>query len=118
MPEAYHHHELTYSIMYINYIIKDSDTFDQRHYYDVELELTSLNKSIAHIESNVKSEIVISFLKDHCIHTDLLTGNKKLAETITSGFLKLHHTESLFQSCQGNKMFLKDFEAYVRMRVE
>ncbi|MGC1241340.1 MAG: hypothetical protein WA874_07120 [Chryseosolibacter sp.] len=104
--------------MYINYIINDSDTFDQNHYDDVVVELTSLNKNIAHIESNAKSEIVISFLKDHCIQTDLLTGNKKLAETITSGFLKMHHTESLFQSCQGNKIFLKDFEAYVRMQVE
>jgi hypothetical protein len=61
---------------------------------------------------------VISFLKDHCIHANLLTGNKKLAETITSGFIKMHHTESLFQSCQGNKTFLGDFEAYVRMHVK
>ena len=104
--------------MYINYTVTDNDTSDQNNYYDVLLELPSLNKHLADIESNAKSEIIISFLKDHCIHTDLLTGNKKLAETITSGFLKLHHTESLFQSCQGNKVFLKDFEAYVRMRVE
>jgi hypothetical protein len=43
--------------MYINYIVNDTHTFDQRHYSDVVLELTSLNNSIAHIESNAKSKL-------------------------------------------------------------
>ena len=72
------------TLMYIKYDIADSDKFDQARYLDVTSELHVLLQGLAHMESNYKSSIIISYLKDHSIQMNWLNGNNKLARTITS----------------------------------
>lgn len=104
--------------MYIKYDIQDTATFDQASYRDVTSELTTLISGISHIDSAYKSAIVISYLKDHSVRMEWLTGNNKLTKAITSRSHNTSHIEALFEGCRTNKAFLNDFEAYIKMRIE
>ena len=104
--------------MYIKYEIPDTAIFDNASYIHVISELTTLVNGIAHIDSDYKSAIVISYLKDHSIRMEWLTGNNKLTKAITSRSHNTAHIEALFEGCRNNKAFLNDFEAYIKMRIE
>ena len=104
--------------MYIKYDIADSEKFDQAKYLDVTSELHVLLQGLAHMESNYKSSIIISYLKDHSIQMNWLNGNNKLARAITSRSHDTSHIEALFDGCRNNKSFLKDFEAYITWQVQ
>lgn len=106
------------TLMYIKYDIADSDKFDQARYLDVTSELHVLLQGLAHMESNYKSSIIISYLKDHSIQMNWLNGNNKLARTITSRSHDTSHIEALFDGCRNNKSFLRDFEAYITTQVQ
>jgi hypothetical protein len=100
------------------YIIKDTDHFHQDRYPQVVNELAVMNQSIRSLQGRNKSDIVISFLKDHSIKVELMEGNKKLTELITSGFLPMSHIEALFESCRGNKHFQNDLMAFIKKQVD
>lgn len=96
-----------------NTIIRDYEKFSPSNYPIALHELSVLNQAISHISIYYKVEIIVSYLKDHCLKTDWVNANAPLARMITSGFLKTSHLESLFESCRANKIFLKDFEDYI-----
>ena len=93
--------------MYIKYDIADSEKFDQARYLDVTSELHVLLQGLAHMESNYKSSIIISYLKDHSIQMNWLNGNNKLARAITSRSHDTSHIEALFDGCRNNKSFFE-----------
>lgn len=104
--------------MYVKYHIADSQKFDQASYRDVTAELSVLLQSLAHMQSNYKSSIIISYLKDHSIQMDWLNGNNKLARAVTSHKHDTSHIEALFDGCRNNQSFLKDFEAYIASQIQ
>jgi hypothetical protein len=99
--------------MFEVYTIKDTDTFDIHRYPEVESEIVIISKHLNKLQANHKSEIVISFLKDHCIRTAWLKDNAEVAKMMTSGFLNTRQTESLFNTCKHNNRFLTGFEQYI-----
>jgi len=99
------------------YHIGINEQFSSANFPNVALELTALNQGISHIPIYFKGEILISFLKDHCLKTDWIDANPALAKLVTSGFLKTSHIEALFESCRRNKPFLSDFEAYMNKQL-
>ena len=102
--------------MYNKYEIGGTEHFNQTLYPQVEEEVSVLVQNIGHIPAKHKSEILISFLKDHSIKTEWLEDNNEVARLITSGFLRTSHIESLFTSCRNNPGFLKEFEQYLNGR--
>jgi len=106
------------TLMYIKYDIADSEKFDQARYLDVASELHGLLQSLAHMESNYKSSIIISYLKDHSIQMNWLNGNNKLARAVISRSHATSHIEALFDGCRNNKSFQRDFEAYITAQVQ
>lgn len=72
------------------------------------------NQDILHIAIYFKVEIIISYLKDHSLNADWIEANPAFARTITCGFFKTSHLESLLESCRNNKVFLKDVEDHIR----
>jgi hypothetical protein len=95
------------------YHIGNNEQFSSANFPNVALELTALNQGISHTPIYFKTEILISFLKDHCLKTNWIEANPVLARLIISGFFKTPHIEALFESCRRNKPFLSDFEAYM-----
>lgn len=90
--------------IFIPYDIKDTDSFQESIYPSVAREINHLQVSLRDIKSNHKIGIVILLLKDHCIKTEWLDGNKQLASMLTSGFLQTSQLESLFDSCKPHKV--------------
>lgn len=100
-----------------NYIIAKTDSFNPSLFPEVVREVTAMNINLEEHETFYKSEIVISFLKDHCIQMERIAGNKQLIKTITSAHRSTVHLESLFNSCRENKTFLSSLEKYIQKQL-
>jgi hypothetical protein len=93
--------------------INNFETFSAANYPKAFHELSVLNQGISHIAIYYKVEIIVSFLKNHCLNTAWIDANPALARMMTSGFFKTSHLESLFESYRNDKVFLKSFEDYI-----
>ena len=101
--------------MFEAYKIGGDDAFDIGCYPDVKSEVTIMSTHLNRLQGDHKAEIVVSFLKDHCIRTIWFRGNEDVVKMLTSGFLATRHIESLFNSCKHNRKFLADFEHYISL---
>lgn len=103
--------------MFNSFIIRDNEKFTPQNYPEVVKELTGIKEGIAHLAIYFKAEIIVSFLRDHSLHTDWIAGNPLLAQLVTSGDLKTLQLEGLFESCRNNKPFLKGLEEYLQIQL-
>jgi hypothetical protein len=97
--------------------IEDYEQFSPENYPKAFHELSVLNQGISNVGIYYNVEIVVSFLKNHCLKTTWIDANPALTRMMTSGFFKTSHLESLFESCRNNKAFLKDFEEYISQQL-
>src|SRR5688572_27871760 len=99
--------------LFTQYIIEDSDSFNEDRYPRVADEINDLQQSLLEFKSLHKAPIVISLLKDHSIDSRWLNDDRQLAGRLTSGTLQTSHLESLFNACKGRAKFLHELEAYI-----
>lgn len=95
------------------YNVSDNDEFSASDYPRVVDELAALNKGTVHVPVDHKTDMIISYLKDHCLDTGWIHSNPALATLITSKSFSTLQIESLFESCRKNVAFLADFETYI-----
>ena len=88
----------------------EPDSFDVLRHPEVFKEIKVLAYHVSKVPSSFQREILISFLKNHSINIDWLIGNDVLVQMITSGSLKMYHTERLFESRRTSKAFIADLE--------
>ena len=98
---------------YNKYLIKETDRFDAEYFSSVNEEVVKINAGVKHLPSLFRSEIIVSFLKDHSLQNDWMKANPGLTELTTSGSLFTGNIESLFESCRHNLIFRKDLETYL-----
>ena len=96
--------------MFIMYEVSARDTFQLQFYPEVQNELVTISRHLKQMPGDHKAEIVISFLKDHCIRTEWFKGNDDVIKLITSRFLDTEHIEALFNGCKNNSAFTNNFE--------
>ena len=96
---------------------KNEDIFNRDNAHEAVKELSVLNKGIAHMPIYFKAEIIISYLKDHCIKTDWIAANPKLIELMLSNRFVTKHIESLFEFCRMKPTYRHDFESYIKKQV-
>jgi hypothetical protein len=101
----------------INNNIKNHEQFSAVNFPNAMDELSTLSQGVSQISIYYKVEIIVSYLKNHCLKTDWIHANLPLTRMITSGFFKTSHLESLFESFRNNKVFLKDFEDYIAKQI-
>lgn len=99
--------------LYNQYNVSDTDKFNSSDYPEVVGELAALNKNISHLPVDHKTDMIISYLKDHCLDTAWIHSNPALAKLITSNSFATSQIESFFESCRKNVTFLTDFETYI-----
>jgi hypothetical protein len=92
---------------------KPYEKFSPANYPIAIHELSALSQGISHVAIYFKVEIIVSYLKNHCLKTDWIDANPSLTRMVTSGFFKTSHLESLFESYRSNTFFLKDLENYI-----
>ena len=100
------------------YMISVDDQFQQNAFPDVVSEVEDIHRNTFRMSSTFKSDIVISFLKDHRLETHWVDKNPKLVKFMTSRSLATAHIESLFDSCRGNIPFLVGFEAFIKRQLQ
>lgn len=109
--------DLPHSYMFNKYNIKPTDRFNQNQYPEIVQEITQIHRGVAEVHETNKNDIVVSFLKDHCIKTAWLDGNVETTRIMRSGTVTSGHIESLFDSCRYNSGFSNDLEQYIRARL-
>ena len=97
--------------------IGETEKFNAENYPSMVAELTSMLKDLHQIPIYFKRDIIVSYLKDHCVKTEWIDANPVLVKMMTSGTLITHHLERLFEGCRWNKIFRADFERYVKARI-
>jgi hypothetical protein len=96
------------------YDIQDTDKFHPGDYPHVVIELAKLNKGTLNVPVTHKADIIISYLKDHSLKNEWIKANPALSSLVTSNFFPTGHIESLFGSARRHKLFLFDFEVYIK----
>lgn len=96
------------------YSIALTDTFREQNYPDVVRELALFKQYTVDLPCVDKAAMLISFLKDHLIQSDLVRAHPDLVGCITSRQTIVIHMENLFAACGANSSFRNDFEQYIR----
>lgn len=99
---------------YKNYDIKDNDRFNPIIFPEVRDELDFLFSTVYLYTTPEKENIIISYLRDHSLHSYLLKDHCDLCHVLTEGKCPTGHIEALFDACRSNLQFLHSFEEYIR----
>lgn len=68
-------------------------------------EIDFLSLSLRGINSNYRSDIVISYLKDHAIKATWARANPRVTELLILTTFPTSHIEAIFVSCRQNLIF-------------
>ncbi|MET0392893.1 MAG: hypothetical protein ABW019_07115 [Chitinophagaceae bacterium] len=96
------------------YLVKNTDRFDPAGFSSVTEEVVAINAQTGHLPVLFKAEIIVTYLKDHCLQNNWIKENRGLTELVISGSLFTGHIELLFESCRNNPGFRKDLESYLK----
>lgn len=99
---------------FTSYEIRDNDRFNPLLYPEVKDELDNLFAAVYLFTTPEKENIIISWLKQHSLHSFWLKQHSELCHIMIDGNLHTSHTEALFEACRGNLQFLHSFEEYIR----
>lgn len=92
----------------------NEDVFSASESADMVKELNALKERTAQMPLYFKTEIIISYLKNHSIKNDWIEANPSLAKLMTSNTCVTNHIESLFIFCRNKQPYLRDYEAYIK----
>jgi hypothetical protein len=102
---------------YNKYLVGPSDKFESTNYSPIDDEIRIINEKTHAFPVYFKTEIIISFLKDHSIQDNWIKANRELADIVTSGTLFTGNIESLFDSCRNHLGFRQGLEAYLTEKI-
>lgn len=80
-------------------------------------ELSGLTQKIINMPVYFKAEIIISYLKDHCIKSEWIIANPELVKLLLSGSFITRHIESLFDFCRLKPGYRLGYESYIKKTV-
>ncbi|MFI5185439.1 MAG: hypothetical protein ACHQF0_01805 [Chitinophagales bacterium] len=100
-------------LQYQKYLIKDSDQFDPEFFPFVIEDMKLIREQTDHVLPTFKTEIILSFLKNHSLDKEWLMTNPELTKLINSGSLPTANIESLFDSCLNRPVFRQQMEAFL-----
>lgn len=99
---------------YKSYSIKDADRFNPFNFPEVSEELEKLFAAAYLFTTPEKENIIISYLRDHSLHSHWLREHKELCDLVTHDQCPTGHIEALFDACKDNRQFMHSFEEYIR----
>ena len=102
-------------LSYQKFSIKDTDHFMPSEYPQLEASIQQVVDQLA-AEPVIKIEMILSFVKDHCINSKQVSEYPGLASLISTGSLTLQVMETLFEACKKNPVFKTELEQYIRSR--
>ena len=100
--------------LYKKFSIDNADHFNPDHYAFIADDLAIMIGQIKNIPHDFMAEIIVSFMKDHCLRCEWITANPQLAHLVTSRAVRSDKIESLFDDCRSNSVFSRQLETYVK----
>ena len=99
---------------YKKYLISKTDNFEPTQFPNVVNELNLLKKNLSSPEIANKADILISHFKKSTTETNLSESNADISSLFSSGDFTTTHLKALFECSEGNKLFQKQYEVYLR----
>jgi hypothetical protein len=87
--------------------------FQVMNFPEVAQELYAIKEKTKHLQSDDKGPMVISYLRDHMIDSDLVSRHGELVKIITSRATQVSSMEQLFVKFKGDSSLLTSFETYL-----
>lgn len=97
--------------------LNSEDVFSAEKSPEMVQELNTLKEKSAHTPIYFKTEIIISYLKNHSIKNNWIDANPVLAKLMISNACITKNIESLFEFCRYNQSYMRDYETYIRTTV-
>jgi hypothetical protein len=101
--------------IYQKYSISATAHFVPFEFPELEVSIQQVIRQLAD-EPVIKVEMVLSFVKDHCINSTQVNSYPELAGLISNQSLPLVLMEALFEAARNNPVFVKELEDYIRSR--
>jgi len=101
-------------LVYQKYLIKENDQFDPEFFSFVMDDVKLIKEQTDHVLPTFKTEIILSFLKNHSLENEWLKANPELTRLINSGSLPTGNIESLFDSCRNKPIFRQQMETFFK----
>ena len=101
-------------LQYQKYLIKENDQFDPEFFSFVIDDMKLIKEQTDHVLPTFKTEIILSFLKNHSLENEWLKANPELTKLIGSGSLPTGNIESLFDSCRNKPIFRQQMETFFK----
>ena len=99
---------------YQRFLIRQDDHFHIENFPFLEDKIAATQKELLKLPSPNRADMLVSYLKEHCIPSEWVLANPVLAEQIRSKEWPLIDFEDLFESSKGNLQFQAELEAYIR----
>jgi hypothetical protein len=99
---------------YQKFFITDTDHFLPSKFPQLEASIQQIVKQLAS-EPAIKTEMLLSFVKDHRISSKQVNDYPGLAGLISTQSLPLQIMEALFEAGRKNSVFTTELEEYIRM---
>ncbi|MEO5947395.1 MAG: hypothetical protein ABIP79_11315 [Chitinophagaceae bacterium] len=93
--------------------VRATDRFNENNFPKVQEELEAICNATSQVSIWDKTDMLISYLKDHFINNDRTKINPELTRLLMTGFYQTSHLELLFASFRYNQSFIKDLENYI-----
>jgi hypothetical protein len=93
-------------------IVKNANGFQPSDFPEAIKELAAIKEMIQSLRHRDNADIIVSYLKDHMIRTDLTQSHPKLVAILTSKNA-CHFLEDLFLDSRDNAGFRLSLESYV-----
>lgn len=104
-------------VPFFKYIVEENSHFAAVDYPFVIEEMASIKTKLSTLPLLHRTDIFISFFKNHSLSTKWISDNPMVAGQVNSGALKAPHIEGLFESCLKISPFLAEFEYYIRENI-
>ena len=99
--------------IYQKFSVSETAHFVPSEFPQLEATIHQLVKRLAN-EPIIKIEMVLSFVKDHCIQSAQVKDHPGLASLISGQTLPLELLEALFEAGKNNSVFRNQLEDHIR----
>lgn len=100
--------------MYHKFLIGDNDRFDPANFPELPASLAAIVHQLQYEPGCPVADMVLSFVKDHSINSQLVRTYPRLATAISTKELPLGFLEAIFEASRKNPSFRSALETYVR----
>ncbi len=102
--------------MFVNhkFLIGETDRFDSTDFPQLDTCLEQIVVQLNREQAAPKADMLLSFVKDHCINSQQVIDHPKVASLISTKSLPLGMLEDLFEAGRSNPLFKKGLETHIR----